>query len=55
MIRPAKARRLGTKTGPKPSQPWELISELLRYFENGALSIDNNLSERSVRPVAIDR
>jgi hypothetical protein len=26
-----------------------------RYCENGALSIDNNLSERSVRPVAIGR
>jgi transposase len=28
---------------------------LVRYCENGALSIDNNLSERSVRPVAIGR
>jgi transposase len=28
---------------------------LIRYCENGALSIDNNLSERSVRPVAIGR
>jgi transposase len=27
----------------------------IRYCENGALSIDNNLSERSVRPVAIGR
>ena len=26
-----------------------------RYCENGALSIGNNLSERSVRPVAIGR
>ncbi|QDT73657.1 Transposase IS66 family protein [Lacipirellula limnantheis] len=29
--------------------------ELVRYCENGALSIDNDLSERSVRPVAIGR
>ena len=28
---------------------------LIRYCENGALSIDNNLSERMVRPVAIGR
>ena len=28
---------------------------LVRYCENGALSIDNNLSERSVCPVAIGR
>jgi transposase len=28
---------------------------LVRYCENGALSIDNNLSERMVRPVAIGR
>jgi transposase len=28
---------------------------LVRYCENGTLSIDNNLSERSVRPVAIGR
>ena len=28
---------------------------LVRYCENGALSIDNNLSERSIRPVAIGR
>jgi hypothetical protein len=28
---------------------------LVRYCENGALTIDNNLSERSVRPVAIGR
>lgn len=28
---------------------------LVRYCENGALSIDNNLSERRVRPVAIGR
>ena len=28
---------------------------LVRYCENGAQSIDNNLSERSVRPVAIGR
>lgn len=28
---------------------------LARYCENGALSIDNNLSERMVRPVAIGR
>ena len=28
---------------------------LVRYCENGALSIANNLSERSVRPVAIGR
>ena len=28
---------------------------LTRYCESGALSIDNNLSERSVRPVAIGR
>ena len=26
-----------------------------RYCENGALSIDNNLSERMVRPIAIGR
>jgi hypothetical protein len=30
-------------------------SGLVRYCENGALSIENNLSERSVRPVAIGR
>ena len=28
---------------------------LVRYCENGALSIDNNLSERSVRPVTVGR
>ena len=28
---------------------------LVRYCENGSLSIDNNLSERMVRPVAIGR
>jgi hypothetical protein len=28
---------------------------LARYCENGELSIDNNLSERMVRPVAIGR
>jgi transposase len=28
---------------------------LVRYCDNGALSIDNNLSERSVRPIAIGR
>ena len=28
---------------------------LTRYCENGALSIDNNLSERMVRPIAIGR
>jgi transposase len=28
---------------------------LTRYCENGALAIDNNLSERMVRPVAIGR
>jgi transposase len=28
---------------------------LIHYCENGALSIDNNLSERMVRPVAIGR
>jgi hypothetical protein len=28
---------------------------LVRYCENGALSIDNNLSEHMVRPVAIGR
>ena len=28
---------------------------LVRYCENGALPIDNNRSERSVRPVAIGR
>lgn len=28
---------------------------LIRFCENGALSIDNNLSERMVRPVAIGR
>lgn len=28
---------------------------LVRYYENGALSIHNNLSERSVRPVSIVR
>jgi transposase len=28
---------------------------LVRYCENGELSIDNNLSERMVRPVAIGR
>lgn len=28
---------------------------LVRYCENDTLSIDNNLSERSVRPVAIGR
>jgi len=28
---------------------------LVRYCENGAISLDNNLSERSVRPVAIGR
>jgi hypothetical protein len=28
---------------------------LVRYCDNGALSIDNNLSERMVRPVAIGR
>jgi hypothetical protein len=31
---------------------WE---DLVRYCENGSLSIDNNLSERMVRPVAIGR
>jgi transposase len=31
---------------------WE---RLTRYCENGALAIDNNLSERMVRPVAIGR
>jgi hypothetical protein len=30
-----------------------LWSGLTRYCESGALSIDNNLSERSVGPVAI--
>jgi hypothetical protein len=28
---------------------------LAHYCENGALSIDNNLSERMIRPVAIGR
>ena len=28
---------------------------LVRYCENGSLSIDNNLSERMVRPVAVGR
>nr|WP_261344425.1 transposase [Lacipirellula parvula] len=28
---------------------------MVRYCENGALSINNNLSKRSVRPVAIGR
>jgi hypothetical protein len=39
-----------------PEMGWQKTAiHVSRYCGNGALSIDNNLSERMVRPVAIGR